>query len=404
MFRVFLAWIAVCGKLRLGRLCQTSASAEAASGSRCNGRRTKNRTAEAVRSVKRVGAAREAAVDWVMRHARRQDGFRGAYFSGSTVGLPADAEAPAGSDVDIVVVTSQDEPPPKLGKFVHRGVLLEVTSLPWRQLASAHDVLASYHLAGSFRVDTIIADPTGDLRDLQRQVSRLFAERVWVRRRCENARQKAEQGLRSIDTAAPWPDQVTAWLFSTGVTTHVLLVAALRNPTVRLRYLAARDVLVEYAHASLYQNLLRLLGCAELTPQRVDHHLRALARTFDTAAAAAKTPFFFSSDITPAARPIAIDGSRDLIRAGRHREAVFWIVATFARCHKILAVDAPRDVQRALTPAFDDILADLGIASTDDLLTRATSAIQFLPVVWATAEAILSANPEISDNVRDDQR
>jgi len=158
-------------------------------------------------------------------------------------------------------------------------------------------------------------------------------------------------------------------------------------------------VLVEYAHASLYQDLLRLLGCAELTPQRVDHHLRALARTFDTAAAAAKTPFFFSSDITPAARPIAIDGSRDLIRAGRHREAVFWIVATFARCHKILAVDTPQDAQRALAPAFDDLLADLGIASTDDLLTRATSVIQFLPMVWAATEAILSTNPEISNNV-----
>jgi hypothetical protein len=29
---------------------------------------------------------------------------------------------------------------------------------------------------------------------------------------------------------------LNAWLFPTGVTCHVLLVAALRNPTVRLRY------------------------------------------------------------------------------------------------------------------------------------------------------------------------
>jgi len=352
----------------------------------------------------RVGAAREAAVDWVMRHARRQDGFRGAYVSGSTVGLAADVEAPIGSDVDVVVVTAHAEPLPKLGKFMHQGALLEVTYLPWRQLASVQDVLASYHLAGSFRVDTIIADPTGEVRRLQVAVSRLFAERVWVRRRCEDARRKAETGLQGIDPAAPWPDQVTAWLFPTGVTTHILLVAALLNPTVRLRYRAVREALVAYGHASLYQDLLRLLGCAELTPQRVDHHLRALARTFDTAAAAAaRTPFFFSSDITPTARPIAIDGSRDLIQAGLHREAVFWIVATFARCHKILAVDAPWDAQRALAPAFDDILADLGIASTDDLLTRAASVIQFLPAVWAAAEAILSANPNILDNVRDGQ-
>src|SRR5207248_11372551 len=122
----------------------------------------------------RVGAAREAAVDWVLRHARRQDGFRGAFFSGSTVGLPADAEVPTGSDVDVVVVTSQAEPTLKRGKFVHRGTLLEVTYLPWRRIASAYDVLTSYHLAGSFRVDTIIVDPTGDVRRLQATVSRLF--------------------------------------------------------------------------------------------------------------------------------------------------------------------------------------------------------------------------------------
>ncbi len=352
----------------------------------------------------RVGVARAAAVDWVMQHARWQDGFRGAYVSGSTVGLPADAELPTGSDVDVVVVTSQAEPPLKLGKFMHRGALLEVTYLPWSRIASVDDVLASYHLAGSFRADTIIADPTGDLRRLQVQVSRLFAKQVWVRRRCEDARQKAEQGLRGIDIAAPWPDQVMAWLFPTGVTTHILLVAALRNPTVRLRYLAAREVLVAYAHAGLYQDLLCLLGCAELTLQRVDHHLLALARTFDAAAATAKTPFFFSSDITPDARPIAIDASRDLIQADCHREAVFWIVATFARCHKIPAVDASPDVQHALAPAFDALLADLDIASTDDLLARAASVIRFLPTVWAAAEAILSTNPEILTTVEDGQQ
>ena len=346
----------------------------------------------------RVGAAREAAVDWVMRHACPRDGFRGAYFSGSTVGMPAEAELLIGSDVDVVVVTSSADPSLKLGKFMHRGALLEVTYLPWRQIASAHEVLASYHLAGSFRVDTIIADPTGDLRGLQVQVSRHFAERVWVRRRCENARQKVDHGLRRIDTTAPWPDQVTAWLFPTGVTTHVLLVAALRNPTVRRRYLAAHDLLVEYALPGLYQDLLRLLGCAELTPQRVEHHLLALARTFDAAAAAAKTQFFFTSDITPQARRIAIDGSRDLIQTGHHREAVFWIVATFARCHTILAVDAPRDVRHALAPAFDDILSDLGIASSEDLVRRATLVIQFLPTVWAAAETILSTNPEIRES------
>jgi hypothetical protein len=64
-----------------------------------------------------VGLAREAAVDWVDRDGSRQAGFRGAYFSGSTVGLAAEAELPTGSDVDVVVVTEGAEQRPKLGKF-----------------------------------------------------------------------------------------------------------------------------------------------------------------------------------------------------------------------------------------------------------------------------------------------
>lgn len=84
-----------------------------------------------------------------------------------------------------------------------------------------------------------------------------------------------------------------------------------------------------------------------LTPaaQRGQHHLRELATTFDATVQVAKTPFFFSSDITPTARPIAIDGSQRLIDSGDHHEAVFWIIATFARCHTILAADAPNCTQ-----------------------------------------------------------
>lgn len=342
----------------------------------------------------KIGVARAAAADWVMRHGSSAEGFIGAYFSGSTVGRPDDAELSLNSDIDVILVTDRDEPPPKIGKFIYREALLEVTYLPWSILSSAEQVLSNYHLAGSFRTNTIIADPTGQLNLLQNEVSHHFAERKWVQSRCENARQKVENGLRSIDASAPWHDLVTSWLFPTGVTAHVLLAAALRNPTVRLRYIAAREALFSYGLSGIYPDLLELLGCSHMTPQRAGYHLDGLSRTFDAAAANAKTPFFFSSDISPAARPIAIDGSRELIRAGDHREAVFWMAATFARCHKILASDAP-EVGRALTPAFDDLMADLGIASSDDLIRRAGDVLSFMPKLWDTAEAIMTANPDI---------
>ncbi|MFF4309639.1 hypothetical protein [Streptomyces sp. NPDC001507] len=344
----------------------------------------------------KVGLARSAAIQWVAQHARSDAGFRGAYFSGSTVGLPDDAELSPSSDVDIFVVTAQEDPPAKPGKLRFQNALLEVSYLPWTELASADDVLASYHLAGSFRTDAIIDDPTGDLHKLHAHISRHFTARPWVRRRCQDARHRIETRLAAIDTSAPFHEQVISWLFPTGVTCHVLLVAALRNPTVRLRYPAAREVLTDYGHLSLYPELLNLLGCSHLTAQRVQHHLRELATTFDATVQVAKTPFSFSSDITPTARPIAIDGSQRLIDSGDHHEAVFWIIATFARCHIILAADAPQ-LHDALAPAFQAAVTDLGISSTRDLIHRAEEVTRFLPRLWQTTESILGSNPNVTE-------
>ncbi|MFE1242772.1 hypothetical protein ACFW35_01465 [Fictibacillus sp. NPDC058756] len=288
----------------------------------------------------KVGTARAIAAEWVMLHLSEEPWFRGAYFSGSTILQNENEDMSASSDMDVVVVMAHDETPLKLGKFRYEGVLIEITYLPWSKLQSGEDVLTDYHLAGSFRVNTIISDPTGHLEKLQQYVSAHFAEKTWVLRRCENARLRIEHGLKSINPRDTWHDQVTSWLFPTGVTswlfptgvtTHVILVAALQNPTVRLRYLKVRDVLKEYGYEDVYSELLRLLGVFYLTAERVEHHLRTLEQTFDAAVSIAKTPFFFSSDITAEARPIIIDGSRELIRSGIHREAVFWMVATFAR-------------------------------------------------------------------------
>ncbi|TBL74607.1 hypothetical protein [Paenibacillus thalictri] len=344
----------------------------------------------------KVKDAREAAKMWVMEHASHKEGFKGAYFSGSSVHMPEDAELPAASDIDVMVITSETEPPLKLGKFTYQGVLLEITFLSWSQFANAEDILSSYHLAGSFRTDTVIADPTGRLRQLQRQISPRFADRYWVRRRCADAMHKIQRGLQSLDASAPLSDQVLSWLFPTGITTHVVLAAALRNPTIRLRYLAAREVLNDYSYDAFYEELLELLGCKRLTPQRLEQHLAALDATFDAAAAVSATPFLFSSDITQAAKPIAIDGSRELIENGNHFEAVFWIVATYARCHKILVADEPSLHERH-KPAFEAVLADLGIISSLDFRRRADEVLAFLPKLESMAETLMKANPDITD-------
>ncbi|MFE9250535.1 hypothetical protein [Streptomyces sp. NPDC007088] len=343
----------------------------------------------------KVGRAREAAVDWVTRYARVRPDFRGAYVTGSTLALERDADLAPTSDVDVVVLVDRAEAPPKPGKLEHRGALLEVTYEPWSTVVSPETVLGDYHRAGPFVRDCVLADPTGRLALLRERVARDFADRFWVRRRCAQAEERVRDGLGALDAAAPFHEQVTAWLFPTGVSAHVLLVAALRNPTIRLRYPAAREVLSDFGRLDLYPALLDSLGCARLPARVVRRHLATLAETFDATAGTARTPFPFSSDLTARARPIAVAGGAALIADGLHREAVFWIVATLARCHTALAADAPHEHARRW-PAFAGVLADLGIHTPADLRRRARSTVRdLLPRVSAAAEEIRAAHPGI---------
>ena len=81
----------------------------------------------------------------------------------------------------------------------------------------------------------------------------------------------------------------------------------------------------------------------------------------------------FAADLTPAARPVAIDGSRELVDGGNHREAVFWVVATAARCQAALNALAPA-LAAERERAFRALVADLtGLRSPTDVLTRRAS-------------------------------
>ena len=343
-----------------------------------------------------VGQARAVARRWVTEEASRLPGFAGAFFHGSVLGLPDEAPLPPASDVDVMVVLADPNPPEKLGKLEYRGVLIEASYLPLDHLQSPEQILGQYHLAGSFRAQSVILDPTGTLIPLQLAVARDFAKRRWVERRCEHALDKIASGSW-LDPADPFHDQVVGWLFPTGITTHVVLVAGLRNPTVRTRFLTARALLTDYHHLDFYNTLLDLLGCTTMTRQQAVGHLAVLTVAFDAAKEIIKTPLFFASDISEVGRPIAIDGSQELIERGDHREAIFWMVATSCRCQKVFFHDAPAATYERFDAGFRALLADLGIMSFADLQRRTDELRRFLPELRAEAAAIMAANPDVED-------
>lgn len=338
-----------------------------------------------------VREAKEIVRQWVMAEASQAPGFHGAFYHGSINGLPEEASLPSTSDVDVMIVLDGPTPAEKLGKLRYRGVIIEASYLPASQIQSADQVLGVSHLAGSLRADSVIADPAGQLRAVQAGVSKDFAKRAWVTRRCEHAEQKVRANLQSLSgaEARPFHDQVLPWLFGVGVTTHILLSAGLKNPTVRKRYLAVRELLAEYGRSDFYEPLLELLGCARMRRAQAEQHLDRLAAAFDAAQGVIRTPFSFAADISELARPVAIDGSRELIERGDQREAVFWMAATYSRCQKVLYHDAAVEAQERHTPGYRAFLAELGIRSFADLQKRSQEVKEMLPQVWQAAEAIM---------------
>ena len=135
-----------------------------------------------------VKHAKDLARRWVIEEASSTPGFAGAFFHGSVNWLRDDAPLPPTSDVDVMVVLADPDPPGKPGKFIYRDVMLEVSYLPGDRLRSPDLVLGQSHLAGSFRTPGIILDAAGQLTELQTAVSKDYAKRRWVIRRCQHAR------------------------------------------------------------------------------------------------------------------------------------------------------------------------------------------------------------------------
>lgn len=343
-----------------------------------------------------VRQAKEAARQWVVAQAAAIPTARGAFFHGSVNWLADDDPFPVTSDVDVMVVLDDDARSANPGKIRYHDVLLDVSFLASDQLRSPEQVLGRYDLAGSFHNDSIIWDATGSLRELQRAVAASYADRHWVAKRCDDAQDRILGNLAAPEGSRAFPDEVTSWLFATGVQCHVLLVAGLRNPTVRTRYVAVRDLLADYDRFAVYECLLHQLGCAGMSRERVERHVALLTEAFAVARTVIRTPFFFAADISDVGFAVAIDGSAESIARGDHREAIFWIAATYSRCMQVFLLDAPALTEQ-FAPGYRELLGDLGIASPADLREKAEAVRAFLPRLREESDAIMAANPEIVD-------
>lgn len=316
-----------------------------------------------------IGAARDAAADWVAEHTAAL-GLVGAFCTGSTLHAQPTDELAHDSDIDILGVVP-GPPPAKLGKLTHRGVRLDVDFVGLPELVDPDVVASTFYLAPSFAAGAILTDPAGVLEPVVRHVRAVFADPAMIRARMAGVRERMDAGLARIAAAPTWSEAVLRWIFTTSLTTQQLLVAGLRNPTVRRRYAAVRSLLADCGRDDCYPDLLEQLGAQAVDRDTASHHLDRLERVFDAAAEAEPLAAPFAADVTAAARPVAIEGSRAMIAQGDHREAVFWLVVSFARCEQVLAAGADPEHAAKASRDLAACVGDLtGLRGADDLQER----------------------------------
>lgn len=340
-----------------------------------------------------LSQAIQAARSWVAENAADKPGYLGAYIGGSAPTLLPEDRLPAGSDTDVYLVTSDPTPPPKPGKLIHQGVLLEISFVSWQQLFPPERSLSNYHLANSLRYCCTIDDPEGRLAPLQQQVANQFSSLVFLAARRDQAIERVYSGLTGIRYDRSLPDLVLSWLFPMGITTHAILTAAQKNPTVRLRYLRAREVMQANGMEQAYQQMLSFPGLDLITPELAGQLLDRLEPLYDLAARIGHTPLPYSTDISPLSRFTAIQASRTLIAEGAHREITFWTLTTYARAMKVLLTDAP-DGYRQYLPCFEQALQSVGRLEQPAVQQAVADALAFLPRLRQLTDRLINLPAE----------
>ncbi len=337
-----------------------------------------------------VQEARAIAREWVEKCGSHFSGYCGAYLSGSFLQAAEDDTWPDTSDIDIVIIIDDKPPEIKPGKFPYSGVLLEVSLVHKREYASIEHILTTHYLAYALHIDGILDDPYSLLKPIHLEIKEQYAREFWVRKRCRSFIAHIRDSILSFNRNAPFHEQVTGWLFPTGITTFPILAAALQNCTVRKRYTAARMVLNAYGLMEFYSPLIRQLTGDAFEADSLPGFLKELATTFDLACntSGPSAHYPFRSDISFSSRPVTIDGSRELIESAYPMEAVFWMAATFARCHAILFMDAP-ELHRERLPAFQAFMASIGITDSEAMVKSNEALLAFLPEVERIAVTII---------------
>lgn len=329
-------------------------------------------------SVITIGEAKQVAAGWVTSHYEQENQVRGAFFHGSVNWMDDTTILPPTSDIDIMLVCDGTYAT-KLGKRLEGGLLIELSSIDKSVFKPVEKISGNYFLAGSFREPTWIFDHDGILDRTTAITRRNFSDPYYIQQRIEHALSNSANYFERSKKDLPLHERVSCWLFARGVLAQVLLVAGLKNPTVRKRYLDARVLLEHHREEGFFEELLALSNFHQISPELAIKHLDNLEKTFDQVTTLVNKSHPFAADLTADARSVAIGGSRELIANGAHREAMFWIIATFCRCMTVVSQQPASEEIQVSQNNFQLLLHDLNLDDAEKFELSNEEYFAFIP-------------------------
>ncbi len=278
-------------------------------------------------------------------------------------------------------------------EVLYLGLMLEIISKNLETHRDAEAVLANPSDGPNLATTQILSDPTGILAPLHRAVAADYGRRRWIEARCVAEKATAEEWLTAMRGAATPLDRMVAARVFLGALSGLMAVAQLKRPTTRRSLALLGELLDEQVRPDLHEAALTLMGSAHLRRADVQAMLEQFVHAFDRAVEVYQTPIPYGFALRPHVRPYHVEGTQEMIDAGQHREAVFWITC-LDTAYIALENDAPEAEKAGFAAQFQAICATLEYTSAAVWAERVDTAQWLAPEVYRLADALVARYPE----------
>ncbi|NMO22182.1 hypothetical protein HPC49_38705 [Pyxidicoccus fallax] len=347
-----------------------------------------------------VGQAIQRARSWVEQQAPRIPGFHGAFLAGSLTRMAPETPLEPWRDVDVVMLTTdRDAIKDDRLELVHDGLVLECAVLGDEPFRSPERILGSAEFADNLAAGVILADPTGELGRLHQRVAVEHSRRQWVQARCEdNARVAAKrlaQARKALE-AGELPAVLMHFYVGTVMMINLTSISNASPLTMRRCFVRSGELLEAQGQADLHEEALELIGTARLTRGDTERFLSHFDEAFRMAIQVKRQRVHYDFKFREHLRPYYVDGTREMIEAGRHREATFWIIGFAYQAWLVLLNDAPEELQQPHLERLVDFFQALDLLPTTDWEARLNRFEALLAKFSAAATERIRDNPALT--------